>query len=89
MAVVEDSTGAKFSIFPPGEHSGGTDLGPKPRTFGWSELATTDTEAVKNIYTEMSNWGTKLDEEMGTTEWYAGGTRCRESRISPGRDCPV
>ena len=69
MAVLEDPTGAKFSIFKPGEHSGAAELGPVAGTFGWSELATNDTEAAASFYKQLFNWGTKVDEKMQYTEF--------------------
>jgi predicted enzyme related to lactoylglutathione lyase len=73
MAFLEDPTGAKFAVFTPGEHSGAPQASQKEGTFGWSELATNDTNAAGKFYSKMFNWGTKVDEKMGYTEFQVGG----------------
>ena len=76
MAFLEDPTGAKLGIFKLGEHKGMPQLGPTPGTFGWSELATRDTSSAKAFYTELFNWGTKVDDNspIPYTEFQVGGT---------------
>ncbi|MFQ5670930.1 MAG: VOC family protein [Acidobacteriota bacterium] len=75
MAVLEDSTGAKISVFKPGDHPGSAPLVMISGTFGWSELATRDTRAAKAFYTELFGWRAKTDETgaMPYTEFMAGG----------------
>ncbi len=50
-------------------------LGMKPGTFGWSELATRDTKRAKAFYTELFNWRAKTSEQspMPYTEFEAAG----------------
>jgi len=75
IAVLEDPTGAKISVFKPGEHPGMAQLGMQPGTFGWSELATRDTNRAKAFYTELFNWKAKTDasSQMPYTEFQVGG----------------
>jgi predicted enzyme related to lactoylglutathione lyase len=71
IATVQDPTGATICLFQPGEHPGQGKSSP----FGWSELATRDTEAAKAFYTELFGWGAKVDDAgpMRYTEFQAGG----------------
>jgi predicted enzyme related to lactoylglutathione lyase len=71
IAVVQDPTGATISLFEPGDHPGQGASSP----FGWSELATRDTEAAKAFYTELFRWRAKVDDKgpMRYTEFQAGG----------------
>lgn len=75
IAVLQDPTGATIALFQPGEHPGRAQLGPVPGTFGWSELATRDTIAAQHFYTELFNWGAKVDDKtpFKYTEWQVRG----------------
>lgn len=61
MATLQDPSGAKISIFKPGDHSGRADLGMAAGSFGWSELATRDTAAALAFYTALFGWSAKSD----------------------------
>ena len=76
IAMVTDPTGANIAMFQAGEHCGAPQHGPKPGTFGWSELATRDTKAAAAFYTELFNWRARTNENphMAYTEFLAGDT---------------
>ncbi len=76
MAIVEDPTGAKLSLFQPGGHCG-TTLDPMtPGAFGWVELQTRDAARAQAFYTELLGWEAKADQgAQPYTEWnLPGGT---------------
>ena len=58
MAVLQDPTGAMFSIWQPREHIG-VELVNEPGTLTWNELHTNDTEKAARLYTELFGWTTK------------------------------
>jgi predicted enzyme related to lactoylglutathione lyase len=62
MSVIADPTGATICLFQPGEHQGSPPSGPQPGTFGWSELATRDTDRAGRFYSELFDWGMKTDQ---------------------------
>src|SRR4051794_6027766 len=43
---------------------------PKPGSFCWIELATTDQKAAKDFYTSLFGWGVE-DSPMGPEEYYS------------------
>ncbi len=70
MAMFEDPTGAKFSVFKAGAHCGTTTDPMTPGAFGWIELNTRDTDAAKAFYTSLFGWSARTDEgPMPYTEW--------------------
>ena len=75
IAVLQDPTGATISLFQPAEHRGMAQLGFTPGTFGWSELATRDTDTAGGFYTKLFGWGVKVQEggPMRYTEFQVGG----------------
>jgi predicted enzyme related to lactoylglutathione lyase len=75
IAFVQDPTGAHIGLFQPGEHPGSAQPGSVEGAMGWSELATRDTEKAKAFYTELFNWGAKVDDAgpMSYTEFQVGG----------------
>ena len=62
MAFLKDPTGANIAIFKGAEHAGMAQVGSVPGAMGWGELHTRDTDAAKALYTELFNWGAKVDE---------------------------
>ncbi|MFQ5426555.1 MAG: VOC family protein [Gaiellales bacterium] len=62
IAFVQDPTGAHIGVFQSGEHPGSAQLGPVEGAIGWSELATRDTERARAFYTELFDWGAKVDD---------------------------
>ena len=75
IAFLQDPTGAHIGLFQPGEHPGSAQPGSVEGAMGWSELATRDTEKAKAFYTELFNWGAKVDDKgpMPYTEFQVGG----------------
>lgn len=55
MAVVQDPTGAVFSLWQPGRHTGTTVTG-IDGTFCWADLMTTDAEKAKAFYSGLFGW---------------------------------
>jgi predicted enzyme related to lactoylglutathione lyase len=56
MAVLQDPQGGHFSLFMGREHQGAARLSPKPGTFAWTELMTTDAGAARDFYTRLLGW---------------------------------
>lgn len=52
MAVFSDPTGAIFSVWQPGKHTGAEMTG-EPGSLSWVELLTSDIEAAKHFYSEV------------------------------------
>ena len=75
ITFLQDPTGAHIGLFQPGEHPGSAQPGSVHGAMGWSELATRDTEKAKAFYTELFNWGAKVDDKgpMQYTEFQLGG----------------
>ncbi len=74
MAVIEDATGAKVSLFQPGGHCG-TTIDPRtPGGFGWVELQTRDAARARTFFAELLGWEAKVDQgAMPYTEWHLPG----------------
>lgn len=63
MAILQDPTGATFSIWQPNQHIGAT-LANEENTFCWNELVTTDVDKAAEFYTEVFGWS-KMTQDMG------------------------
>ncbi len=63
MAILQDPTGAVFSVWQANAHCGAT-LVNEPGSFCWNELATKDTGAASEFYTKLFGW-TAQEQEMG------------------------
>jgi predicted enzyme related to lactoylglutathione lyase len=79
MAVLQDPTGAHFSIWQPKKH-GGTGITGVPGTLCWSELSTRDTSPAVKFYEEVFGWkvGTGKDNvylEFKNGDTFIGGIR--------------
>jgi predicted enzyme related to lactoylglutathione lyase len=61
MAVLQDPTGATFSVWQANEHQG-VGLWGEVGAFCWSELLTRDTAAATKFYTALFGWKTKVSE---------------------------
>lgn len=73
MAVVQDPTGAVFSLWQPKSHSGSTVIG-EPGSVCWNELHTRDTAAAEAFYTGLFGYGVKHSQmPMPYTELQLGG----------------
>lgn len=55
MAVLQDPTGAFFSIWQPMIHRG-AELAGEPGSFGWTELYTRDVPAAQAFYSRIFGW---------------------------------
>lgn len=62
MAVVQDPTGALFSLWQAGEHHG-VGLKSEHGALCWNELLTRDTAAAADFYSGLLGW-TAVDQEM-------------------------
>jgi uncharacterized protein len=74
MAVFSDPAGAVCGVWQPGTFFG-SELANESGAFGWNELATRDTEAAKNFYGSVFDWGDQAEESerAGTyTIWTVG-----------------
>lgn len=67
MAVIQDPTGATFSLWQPKEHIGAR-LVNEPGTFCWNELATRDTRTATEFYSKLFGWKTRV-QQMGLTTY--------------------
>ena len=56
MALLKDPQGAAFAVFKGKEHQGAARLGPKPGTFCWNELRTTDAAGARRFYSSLLGW---------------------------------
>jgi predicted enzyme related to lactoylglutathione lyase len=74
MAVLQDPTGAVFSVWQAKKHSGAAILG-EPGALCWTELATRDTKAAESFYTQLFGWSAKTgaDNNMPYTEFSVQG----------------
>jgi hypothetical protein len=65
MAVVQDPTGAVFSLWEPRAYIG-ADIIYEPGALGWNELVTRDLPAASRFYTSMFGWsGNKMKGPSG------------------------
>lgn len=69
MAAFADPTGARFSVWQPGDTKG-LDAVNDPNTLCWTELFTTDPARAKTFYHTLFGWDTK-DMAVGDGENYA------------------
>lgn len=69
IGFIQDPTGAAIGIATFDQHPGTSSKGP----FGWSELATRDTDRAKAFYSELFNWKAKPDPKNPYTEFQVGG----------------
>jgi predicted enzyme related to lactoylglutathione lyase len=56
MAFLQDPQGAHFAIFTGREHQGASRQAPKPGSFSWTELMTTDAAAARQFYGCLLGW---------------------------------
>ena len=72
MAVIQDPTGAVFSVWQAGK-SIGAQLVNVPNSLCWNELLTRDTEVATAFYTALFGWTTQVnDVPMPYTTWMNG-----------------
>jgi predicted enzyme related to lactoylglutathione lyase len=55
MAVCTDPTGAQFSLWQPGDHTG-AELVNEEGALAWNELATSDLDRAKQFYSDVLGW---------------------------------
>lgn len=70
MAVLQDPTGAVFSVWEARKQTG-MGVIDEPGAFCWGELVTRDTKKADEFYKALFGWGTKTDPG-GYTEWTLG-----------------
>ena len=58
MSLIQDPTGAVFSLWQPQDHIG-ADLANEPGAFCWNELQTRDVAGATQFYTELFGWTSK------------------------------
>lgn len=71
MAMLQDPTGAIFSVWQADKHIGAKILR-EPGALGWTELMTNDTAAAEKFYTQLFGWKAKASPEY--TEFSVGTT---------------
>jgi predicted enzyme related to lactoylglutathione lyase len=64
MAIAQDPQGAHFAMYLGREHQGAARLAPRPGTFSWTELLTTDAAAARQFYSQLLGW-TFVELPMG------------------------
>lgn len=69
MAFLKDPQGATFAVFKGKEHQGAARLGPKPGTFCWNELMTTDAARAREFYSSLLGWALS-EMPMGPGQTY-------------------
>ena len=62
MAVLQDPTGATFSVWQPKSHAG-TSIGGTDNTFCWADLSTPDPERAAKFYSDLFGWQMMKDEK--------------------------
>ena len=75
MAVLQDPSGAVFQVWQANRHVG-TRVQGEAGALCWTELATRDTKAAENFYTQFFGWSAKTgnaDSEMPYTEFSLAG----------------
>jgi uncharacterized protein len=73
MAIIQDPTGAVFSIWQPRAHYG-VQIRDEPASLCWNELNTRDTAGAQKFYTGLFGWKPKTDPAGRYTEWRRGET---------------
>ena len=71
LAVFRDPTGAYFSVWQNGTHTG-AEVFNEPGSFAWNELGTRDLPAARRFYTAVFDWGTKGEDDT-YVEWQVSG----------------
>lgn len=59
MAVFADPTGAVFSVWKPGVHTG-SQICNEPDTYAWNELMSRDVERARAFYTQVFGWSYEM-----------------------------
>jgi predicted enzyme related to lactoylglutathione lyase len=72
MAVVQDPTGANFSLWQAGSHIGAR-LVNIPGALCWNELMTNDPQKASAFYTALLGWEAEYDEPMNYTSLMNNG----------------
>lgn len=66
MAVIQDPTGAVFSLWQSGRHFG-AGLVNAPGALSWNQLNTNDVEGARKFYAQLFGWEDETFEEDGAT----------------------
>ena len=76
MAVLQDPSGACFSIWQAKRHHGASHTDKRPGTICWNELATRDLDAASAFYSALFGWERKIqDVPMPYTIFLHGETQ--------------
>lgn len=67
MAVIQDPTGAVFSLWQAGTHKGAAVVN-APGSLCWNELMTTDSDKAGDFYTGLFGWGKDV-QNLGPMEY--------------------
>jgi len=67
MAIIQDPTGAVFSLWQPGTNKGAGVVN-VPNSFCWNELATRDTKKAGEFYSSVFGWGKDV-QNLGSMEY--------------------
>jgi len=74
MAVIQDPTGAVFSLWQPKSHIGARVVS-EPGAFCWNELYTTDPKRAGDFYSDLFGWnGEKIPISSGEYTIFTSGT---------------
>ena len=88
MAVFTDPSGAVFSTWQAGDHTG-SELVNEPGTVCWNELQTRDPDGAKRFYGAVFGWGAHTHEgPIAYTEWQQDG-RSMAGMMPMGADIPA
>jgi hypothetical protein len=75
MAVFADPTGAPFSVWQPGDHTGSS-YANEPGSFSWNELSTRNTDQAIVFYSDVFGWTADAQPmgDMTYTVWLLDGS---------------
>lgn len=84
LAVFDDPTGARFSIWQPNEMAGFAEVN-SAGTYCWAELSTADPEAATGFYADVFGWSAHASEDgaMPYTEFQLGVTSVAGMMAAP------
>ena len=89
MAVIQDPTGATFSLWQRKKH-GGAQVVNEPCSLTWNELATRDVEAAQEFYSQLFDWSADT-QQMGEMEYttFSDGDSQRSGMLAITNEWPV
>jgi len=88
MAVLQDPSGAAFSIWQPGQHPG-ADVVQEKGAFCWAELGTRDVPACRAFYGKLFGWETREMTPGGMPYWiFSASGKDRGGMMTLGAEIP-